>query len=280
MLTFSGSPNYSGTLQNQLSAISQAGYFFTTPPLTASLPRMVGPGDTSQSLEIRARSYLATNCAPCHQPGGGASNPADLRAHIALEDTGIIRGILNNSNGNPTNRIIVPGDVAHSMAVTRMQGGGGLNRMPPIGSNMTDTVGVEILTAWINSELPAWRSFAEWQSEKFGSSSIPEAAPSFDKDGDGRSNQMEYLVGSDPNSSDIESLFELRPSAGQTFEISVPKFMNRSVLIETSMDLSNWQLWNVPGNTPDYPVTSSGVKTLSGVRDSSSRFFRACLSAP
>jgi uncharacterized repeat protein (TIGR03806 family) len=272
--------DYSGTLQNQLSAFSQAGFFSNALPLVATLPRMVATNDTSQSLEIRARSYLATNCAPCHQPGGGSANSSDLRAHITTESTGIIRGVLNNPNGDAANRFIAPADVAHSMALTRMQGGGGLNRMPPIGIRVTDTVGVNMLTAWINSELPAWRSFAEWQTENFGSSVIPEAAPGFDWDGDGRSNRMEYLVRSDPKAPDGESLIQIQPGGGNTFEISVPKVFNRSVLIETSTGLTGWQPWNAPGNTPDYPVTGGGVKTIEGTRDGAARFFRASYSTP
>jgi mono/diheme cytochrome c family protein len=241
---------------------------------------MVASDDTNQSLEIRARSYLAVNCSPCHQPGGGGGGTWDVRAQIPTEDTGIVRGLLNNPNGDPANRIFAPGDVAHSMALTRMQGGGGLNRMPPIGNRVTDTVGVDLLTAWIETELPDWRNFAEWQIENFGSSAEPETAPDYDWDGDGRSNRMEFLVRSNPKSPDGESLIQIQPSGANTFEINVPKVFNRSVLIETSTGLTGWQPWNAPGNTPDYPATGGGVKVMEGTRDGSSRFFRASYSTP
>ena len=272
--------DYSGTLQNQLNALSQAGYFSNVPSLVTSLPRMVATNDSTQSLEIRARSYLAVNCAPCHQPGGGGGNTWDLRAHVTTESTGIVRGVLNNPNGDPANRFIAPADVAHSMAVTRMQGGGGLNRMPPLGNRVTDTVGVSMLMDWINTELPAWRSFAEWQTENFGSSDDPEAAPDYDWDGDGRSNRMEYLVRSDPKSPNAESLIQIQPNGESAFEIRVPMVFNRSVLIETSTGLTDWQPWNAPGNMPDYPATGSGVKILNGTRDDTARFFRANFSSP
>jgi uncharacterized repeat protein (TIGR03806 family) len=272
--------DYSGALQNQLSAFAQAGYFSNTLPIVASLPRMVAVDDETQSLEIRARSYLAVNCAPCHQPGGGGGNTWDLRAQIRTESTDIVRGVLNNPNGDAANRFIAPGDAAHSMALTRMQGGGGLNRMPPIGNRVTDTVGVELLTAWIETELPDWRSFAEWQIENFGSSEDPEAAPDYDWDGDGRSNRMEFLVRSDPKSPDGESLIRIQPTSEDAFEIHVPEIFNRSVLIETSTGLTDWQPWNAPGNTPDFPAPGGGVRIMEGTRDDTSRFFRANFASP
>jgi uncharacterized repeat protein (TIGR03806 family) len=272
--------DYSGSSQNQLGALAQAGYFSNALTAVTSLPRMVAAGDDTQSLEIRARSYLAVNCAPCHQPGGGGGNTWDLRAHVTTEDTGVVGGVLNNPNGDAANRFFAPGDTAHSMAVTRMQGGGGLSRMPPIGNRVTDTVGVDLLTDWINMELPAWRSFAGWQTENFGSSEDPEAAPDYDWDGDGRSNRMEYLVRSDPKSPDGESLIRIQPSGGETFEIHVPEVFNRSVLIETSTGLSEWQPWDAPGNTPDFPAAGGGVKIIEGSHDDMSRFFRANFASP
>jgi len=272
--------DFSGYLQNQLDALEQAGYLTGGSPHAASLPRLVASDDETQSLEIRARSYLAANCAPCHQPGGGGGGTWDVRAHILTEDTGIIRGLLNNPNGDPANRIIVPGDFVHSMALTRMKGEAGLNRMPPIGNRVTDPVGVALLTEWIEMELPAWQSFAEWQVENFGSSEIPEAAPGFDWDGDGRSNRVEYLVRSNPKVPDADNLHSLVPIDENHFEIRVPQIFNRSVTLETSADLLDWQHWDVPGNTQEFPATSGGVKTIEGTHDGASRFFRAFFASP
>lgn len=271
---------FSGVTQNQLNALHQAGYLTSGTPPVSSLPRFVASDDETQSLEIRARSYLAANCAPCHQPGGGGGGAWDVRPHVPTEDTGIIRGILSNPNGDPANRIIAPGDAIHSMALTRMQGGGGLNRMPPIGNRVTDSAGVELLTDWIETELPDWRSFAEWQLHNFGSSTAPEAAPGYDWDGDGRPNRLEYLVRSDPKSPDFESLLSLTPTGEDHFEIRVPRIFNRSVSIETSEDLVDWHHWDISGNTPDFPVTGGGVKIIEGTRDGTVRFFRAGFSSP
>jgi mono/diheme cytochrome c family protein len=267
-------------MQNQLSALAQAGYFSNSLPPVSTLPRFPAADDETQSLEIRARSYLAVNCAPCHQPGGGSGNSSDLRAHLTTEATGIVRGLLNNPNGDPANRFFAPGDITHSMAVTRMLGAGGVSRMPPVGNRVTDTVGVELLTAWIEMELPDWQSFAGWQMENFGSSEVPEAAPDFDQDGDGRSNKMEYLVRSNPNSPDAAALLSIQPAGENGFEIRVPRISNRSSFIETSTNLLDWQAWDVPGNAPHFPATGGGVKALDGTRDDISRFFRANFATP
>jgi hypothetical protein len=274
------SNSFSGVMQNQLSALEQAGYFSDQPDPLSILPRFFVSDDDTQSLEIRARSYLAVNCAPCHQPGGGGGGTWDVSADLTTEATGIIRGVLNNPHGDPENRIIAPGDTARSMAVTRMQGAADLNRMPPVGNRVTDTVGVELLTQWIEAELPEWQSFAEWQIENFGSSDDPEAAPDFDADGDGRTNRMEFLVRSDPTSPDFDSLIRIEAVIGNAFEIHVRRIFNRSVLIETSDDLDGWRPWNIPGNAPDFPATGGDYKILEGGIDGGSGFFRANYSAP
>ena len=271
---------YDEHVMNQLDALGQAGYFAQPVDAVATLPRFAVPGDETQSLEFRARSYLAVNCAPCHQPGGGGGGTWDLRPHLSTEATGIIRGFLNNSHGDPENRLIVPGDVAHSMIVTRMAGGGGLTRMPPIGNQLTDTVGVELLSAWITMDLPDWRSFTEWQVENFGDSGDPEAAPDFDVEGDGRDNLTEYLVRSDPKSPDQEPLIRIEKTGPGGFEILVPRIANRSVTVETSQDLRQWQPWDVPGNAPGFPASGGGWETFPGSHDDASRFFRAKIRTP
>jgi uncharacterized repeat protein (TIGR03806 family) len=271
---------FGGAAQNQLAALAHAGYFANALPPLDPLPRFRAADDASQSLESRARSYLAVNCASCHQPGGGGGNSFDLRAHVSTEDTGIVRGLLNNPNGDSANRFIAPGDILHSMALTRMRGEGGLNRMPPIGNRETDTTGVELLEAWIADELPAWQSFAEWQLGHFGPGNPPEAAPDSDWDGDGRTNRMEYLVRSNPKLPDTAPLLSIGGAAGANVRLEVPVFSNRSVIIEASGDLLDWKPWDVPGNSPVFPAADGGTKVLEAPRDGARRFFRAEFGTP
>ena len=59
---------------------------------------------------------------------------------------------------------------------------------------------------------------------------------------------------------------------------SFPQTANRSVLIETSLDLQSWATWNVPGNQPLFNATTQ-MRTLSGMIAEPARFFRARISA-
>ena len=51
------------------------------------LPSLPDPFDDSASLTDRARAYLHTNCAQCHQPGGPTSVDIDLRYTTLLSNT-------------------------------------------------------------------------------------------------------------------------------------------------------------------------------------------------
>jgi len=48
---------------------------------------------------------------------------------------------------------------------------------------------------------------------------------------------------------------------------------NRSLQIETSSDLLNWMLWDVPGNMPSFPA-SAQTRTFTAPADGSRGFFR------
>ncbi len=73
---------YGSLTTNEISALSAAGYF--SAPVTnnpATLLALAPTTDTSASLEFRARSFLAANCAQCHQPGGQAGRANWGRTH-------------------------------------------------------------------------------------------------------------------------------------------------------------------------------------------------------
>ena len=114
---------------NQLAVFHQMGLLAWTPDL-AKLPKLVDPYDESADLDRRARSYLQTNCAHCHQfNAGGAANIA-LGYDVPLEATktvGVrpIQGTFNIAGA----RIIAAGDPAGSVLYYRMSKLGG-GRMP------------------------------------------------------------------------------------------------------------------------------------------------------
>ena len=141
-----------GRTANQLATLEHIDLFSSSlPGAPDTLPRLTNPADGNAPLSARARSWLDTNCANCHQPGGPTPSGIDLRATTALS-------AMNTCNVPPQAgdlglddaRLIAPGDPARSVVLAR------INRrdahgMPPVGSNRIDGDGVALLTAWINS---------------------------------------------------------------------------------------------------------------------------------
>jgi mono/diheme cytochrome c family protein len=140
---------FPGGTANTIAALAQAGYFGNTnPPAPATLPVLAATDDATVTLEHRARSYLDVNCAQCHQPGGTALGSWDARASIPLSLANLVNGPLVDDGGVSANRVIFPGDPAHSRIVQRMSVRG-TGQMPPIGSNERDLAGEALLTQWI-----------------------------------------------------------------------------------------------------------------------------------
>jgi uncharacterized repeat protein (TIGR03806 family) len=270
---------YGAQTLNQITALEGAGYFSAAVDGVHTLPAFAKADDVSQSLEWRARSYFAVNCSQCHQPGGPASGNWDARATVPTDMANIVKGVLLNNYGDVANRFVAPGDPLHSVALQRIRGIP--SRMPPIGSNEIDQSAVDLLTAWINQDLPTRESFAEWQVAEFGSPLPPESAPDEDADGDGLTNRMEYLIGGNPHVATPPSVLKIQP-IGDTlhFDFSLPP--NRSMVIETSETLQagSWQPWEVQGNTPIFPA-AGGARTLEfPMPGSPNQFFRGRVAAP
>jgi uncharacterized repeat protein (TIGR03806 family) len=141
-----------GRTANQLATLEHIGMLSAPLPAPpASLPMLPDPGDTSQPLANRARAWLQTNCAQCHQPGGPTPSSMDLRYATTLAASGTCNTLPQAGDlGIPNARLIAPGDAARSVVVARM-GRRDASGMPPVGSALVDTAGVTLLTAWINA---------------------------------------------------------------------------------------------------------------------------------
>ena len=112
--------------------------------------------DTAYSAGRRARSYLHSNCANCHQPGGPGGGNMDLRMATTLEDARICNEApLGNTLGLINPVIVAPGDPSNSILVLRMEDLG-QHRMPPIASSVVDTQAITVIRDWISglSECP------------------------------------------------------------------------------------------------------------------------------
>jgi uncharacterized repeat protein (TIGR03806 family) len=271
-LNLSGIMN--GFAGNQLTLLRNAGYFTHAPEPPNVLPRHLRPDETAFPLEARVRSYLDVNCAYCHQPGGtGAPAVWDGRATTPLDLTGLLHGGAANNGGDPLNKLIVPGDAAHSIVLHRMAVTNGFTRMPPLGSNVTDQTNIALVTQWIGSaELGNRQTYAAWRLAHFGSDTSPEGEPGSDADSDGSDNAGEFLAGSAPldGASFPQTLVNDGPGGDVTVTLDVPA--NRTAQVETSLDLASWSLWDIPGNQG--LAAPGGALSLTGPKLGPRQFFR------
>jgi uncharacterized repeat protein (TIGR03806 family) len=140
-----------GVTDNQLRALGHLGLLGTNYS-EAALPgylQSCSVTNTSFSLETRVRSYIDANCSQCHRPGGAYAN-FDARFTTPLDSQGLIYGSVNSFLNDGNDRVVVPGDLTHSLLYNRA------NRvdayeMPPLAKNVVDTNATTTIAAWINS---------------------------------------------------------------------------------------------------------------------------------
>ncbi|PCK09018.1 MAG: hypothetical protein COA42_06295 [Alteromonadaceae bacterium] len=111
--------------------------------------------DDSASLERRARSYLASNCAHCHNPGNALPNSLDFRytdpsAPINVINLEPVNSLAVDDAIMDEAKIIVPGRKDLSVLWHRMQALDNM-RMPPIASHKIDAVAVDVIGEWIDA---------------------------------------------------------------------------------------------------------------------------------
>ena len=137
-------------VESQIAALIDTGLLKPAPAAPpAEWQKRVSPHDVTQPLEARARSYLDINCAHCHRDGGVGGRPSfQMIASLPLAKTGLINGTPLVPLLGPGARVITPGAPERSELFHRIslkEGG----RMPLLGSEQTDTEGVELLRQWI-----------------------------------------------------------------------------------------------------------------------------------
>ncbi len=155
---------------NQLTTLKQAGCFEGNPNLEPEgLPRLAGPSDVHEPLAYRARSYLASNCSQCHQPGAPGEASWDARITTPLSEARLIDAPvifnLDDTWGLPVRRL-APNSVTNSM-VWHWMNRRGKFQMPPIASSLVDSNGLRLLSDWINS-FPT----APWQEAMAGPAGV------------------------------------------------------------------------------------------------------------
>ena len=138
--------------QNQLTEMHNRGFFGTTnigDP--ATLGRHTSSSDTGADRESRVRTYLAVNCAQCHQPNGPGGGLLDLRIDTPLANTGMVDALPQQGDlGIAGARIIAPRDRDASVLYQRVLRLDQF-RMPPLGSHRIDTAFLQLLGDWIDN---------------------------------------------------------------------------------------------------------------------------------
>lgn len=140
--------------ENQIVALLGAGLISAAPNVVEAMP---DPYDETASLDSRARSYLHTNCAHCHRPGGWvpANLKMDLRYDTPLADADACG--VRTSFGITEQYRISPGDPDDSRIAARMNQRG-FDQMPPLATSIVDEPGVALIREWIS----ALKSCPEW----------------------------------------------------------------------------------------------------------------------
>ena len=266
--------NRSGTLVSQtgnfLTLLDGNGYLNQSPGLTTDLPRHIRPNETAYKLEARVRSYLAVNCSYCHQPGAGGGN-WDGRHHLTLDQTKLVNQASVDAPLAAGDLLIIPGNVNKSIIHNRMAAANGYTLMPPLGSNVIDPEGVQLLANWIDNEASSLTNYDKWRTFYFGSN--PLGAPGLNPDGDSATNRQEYLFLTDP----FKGTKSLQPSltlTGGQVTIPLPALSGRKVIVEHSSDLTLWEKWNAPGNDgiPRNPATPFSLTAPAGAAKGFFRF--------
>lgn len=264
-----------GVSFNQIEALGNAGYFSSPIGAIHTLPALISLTNVEASVESRARSYLAANCSQCHQPGGPTPALFDARYSTRTADAGLVGGALNGSGSLDGNKVISPGRLDRSEMLSRISVRGG-KQMPPVGSNVVDTNAIALLTEWIQGEATTFLTFPSWQTNYFSSTNAPEANPTSDPDNDGSSNELEFLLFTDP----------LTPSPAWTTSVTVtpdavsltfPRVAGRGFEVQWStnlVDSSAWQPVNVPGNAPFFSISNTVSTVSDPAPDRASRFYR------
>ncbi len=137
--------------KNQLAKWVEMGYLNNNYP--SNIDTTVNWEDESESLEMRARSYIDINCAHCHSE---QSYCEYARVRFEYEKTfdPVNLGICVDGTfvyDSSINTIVVPGNHERSIVHNRMNSNEVSVRMPIIGRALVHIEGVQLIENWIDS---------------------------------------------------------------------------------------------------------------------------------
>ena len=232
--------DYGGATSNQIAAMSAAGYFTSAVSNVHSLRALSPATNDAASREWRVRSFLAVNCAQCHQPGGSALGSWNASITNFTADAGLIHGALVNNGGNTNARVIVPGSLTNSMLLSRVSIRGP-GQMPPLASSVVDAQAVELLSAWITNDLAG-----------------------------GWTNSIDPLSILAVHTNGSAAVQFTQP-ANRAHRVETATNLNSPIA---------WQFLNVPENRPTYPSSNTAVTVTDSSTNSAQKFYRVRVSTP
>jgi putative heme-binding domain-containing protein len=116
---------------------------------------LVNPSDVTQPLEARALSYLHANCGHCHAFGGGGAVGLRLQFPVSVSEMLAVGVPPTRGDFGITGACIIkPGEPMASTLYFRMAKFG-RDRMPHLGSELPDEVGLKLIEEWITSLSPS-----------------------------------------------------------------------------------------------------------------------------
>ena len=268
-----------GTTNNLLQLLAQHSYFSTNIPDPFLLRKGAPASDLSSSREFRVRSYLAANCASCHQPDGIGRGIWDARLSTPLSSAGIIDGELITDFGDSQNRVVVPGNLDKSVLYQRIANFGQFH-MPPLATSVLNEEAIYLVGDWIAQDLQNYKTFPQWQFAHFSNTNTSNSLPDSDPDLDGYTNFAEYLLGTDPNQVADRWQFGIK-AEGANVILEYIHLANRGIDLQWRANLSgaDWSSLLHEANAPSFPPTNSPRQILIPVSGSNA-FFRARIFEP
>jgi len=137
-------PSDSTTEESELDRAIQSGLLDEDPEVDDALE----PFDTKTREVV---GYLLGNCVHCHNGGNGVASSYDLSPSVALDN---IIDHPTESSASKAGIRVVPGSPESSilfLAVSGETDDPEIKPMPPLGVQLRDPVGVELLRSWIES---------------------------------------------------------------------------------------------------------------------------------
>jgi len=144
--------DHQGISTNQLTHWKSLGLFRNEVDQPQTLPALVDPSDERHTLNDRARSYLDTNCAHCHQPGGPTNFKMDLRFAVSTTKKINYKTLSKNRKYKDFFKVH-PGHPMTSILLAKMLATDKF-RMPPLASNRVDPLINGLFSQWFMSGLP------------------------------------------------------------------------------------------------------------------------------